>query len=137
MRVDAQAGEYGNLISKGIIDPTKLVARGATTRSVDRRPAHHHRSHGPGGAEERGPAMPGGGAAGWAAWTSKRANNYREQRPGMPGLLRQTSANQRFEICLSRSFLVAREHAADATVVPSGKAMHPIGTAMLPRRIGR
>ena len=65
MRVDAQAGEYGNLISKGIIDPTKVVARGATTRSVDRRPAHHHRSHGPGGARGAGaPAMPGGGAGG-------------------------------------------------------------------------
>ena len=62
---DAQAGEYGNLISKGIIDPTKVVRAALQARSVDRRPAHHHRSHGPGGARGAGaPAMPGGGGGG-------------------------------------------------------------------------
>ena len=29
---DAQAGEYGNMVTKGIIDPTKVVRRRSRTR---------------------------------------------------------------------------------------------------------
>jgi chaperonin GroEL len=43
---DAQSGEYVNMISKGIIDPTKGGARGVTGRSIGRRPAHHRRGDG-------------------------------------------------------------------------------------------
>jgi chaperonin GroEL len=42
---DAQNGEYVNLVSKGIIDPTK-VSGGPAERGVDRRAFDHHGSHG-------------------------------------------------------------------------------------------
>ena len=48
---DAQSGEYGNLVAKGIIDPTKVV-RAAEHISVDRWSSDHHRSHGRRKAEE-------------------------------------------------------------------------------------
>ena len=67
---DAQAGEYGNLVTKGIIDPTKVVRsaiQGAasvagllitTEAMVAEVPKKN----------QGAPAMPG--AAAWAAWTS-------------------------------------------------------------------
>jgi len=48
---DAQMGEYVNMMSKGIIDPTKVV-RAALQGGIGRRSAHHHRSHGRRKAEE-------------------------------------------------------------------------------------
>ena len=72
--IDAQTGEYGNLVSKGIIDPTKVVRvalQGAasiagllitTEAMVAELP------------KKQSPAMPGGPAevwAEWAAWTSE------------------------------------------------------------------
>ena len=65
---DAQTGEYGNLVSKGIIDPTKVVRvalQGAasiagllitTEAMVAELP------------KKESPAMPGGPAAAWAEW---------------------------------------------------------------------
>ncbi len=49
---DAQNGEYVNLVSKGIIDPTKSCSGGPTECGVDRRASDHHRSHGCRKAEE-------------------------------------------------------------------------------------
>ncbi len=48
---DLQTGEYVNLISKGIIDPTKVV-RVAIERSFNCGAADHHRSDGGRSAEE-------------------------------------------------------------------------------------
>jgi chaperonin GroEL len=80
MRVDAQAGEYANLISKGIIDPTKVVGRAALQRAASIAGLLiTTEAMVPEVQEERGRRRcPAAGAAGWAAWTSKRANNYRE-----------------------------------------------------------
>ena len=58
---DAQNGEYVNLVSKGIIDPTKVVRHGAAECSVDRRASDHHGSHGRRKAEE-------GKCGSWHAW---------------------------------------------------------------------
>jgi hypothetical protein len=47
---DSRTGEYGNLVVKGIIDPTKVVGvaiQNAASGSLD-----HHRSHGGQGTEE-------------------------------------------------------------------------------------
>ena len=76
---DAQAGEYGNLISKGIIDPTKVVRAALQGAASIAGLLITTEAMVPEVQKKQGPAMPGGGAAGWAAWTSKRANNYREQ----------------------------------------------------------
>lgn len=48
---DLQTGEYGNLISKGIIDPTKVV-RVAIQNAASVAALDHHRSHGGRSAEE-------------------------------------------------------------------------------------
>ena len=69
---DAQTGEYGNLVSKGIIDPTKVVRTAlqdaasiaglliTTEAMVAELP------------KKQSAAMPGGpGGAAWAAWTSE------------------------------------------------------------------
>ena len=62
---DAQNDEYGNLLTKGIIDPTKVVRAALQGAASVAGPAHHHRGHGGRGAEEAmpGAAMPGGGRA--------------------------------------------------------------------------
>jgi len=73
---DAQAGEYGNLISKGIIDPTKWCERTAGC-GVGRGPAHHNRSHGCRGAEEAEPSDAG-------------RSRWRHGRNGRHGLLRRS-----------------------------------------------
>ena len=49
---DAQNNEYVNLVSKGIIDPTKVVQGGAAESSVDCWASNHHGSHGRRKAEE-------------------------------------------------------------------------------------
>ena len=51
---DAQSGEYGNLVTKGIIDPTKVVRCADAGRGFGRWPVDHHRSHGGRSAEEGG-----------------------------------------------------------------------------------
>jgi hypothetical protein len=49
----SQTGEYVNLISKGIIDPSKVVRVGLNSeRGLGRGAADHHRSHGGRSAEE-------------------------------------------------------------------------------------
>jgi len=59
-------GEYWNLVTKGIIDPTRLFGRPCKNLSVDRRSSDHH---GKAMVAERpkkdsgAPAMPGGGMA--------------------------------------------------------------------------
>ena len=49
---DAQAGEYGDLVAKGIIDPTKVVRTRPAGRGLGRRPADHHRGDGRRAPEE-------------------------------------------------------------------------------------
>ena len=68
---DAQNGEYVNLLTKGIIDPTKVVRSAlqnaasiaglliTTEAMVAERPKK----------ESAAPGMPGGGTGGWAGWT--------------------------------------------------------------------
>ena len=58
---DAQTGEFGNLVSKGIIDPTKLPRR-AAGRFLDCGPLDHYRGDGGRIAEE---GILGAGNAGW------------------------------------------------------------------------
>jgi chaperonin GroEL len=58
---DAQAGEYGNLISKGIIDPTKVVRaalQGAASVAGLLITTEAMVAEAP---KKQGPAMPGGG----------------------------------------------------------------------------
>ena len=67
---DAQTGEYGNLVSKGIIDPTKVVRTAlqdaasiaglliTTEAMVAELP------------KKQSPAMPGGPVEAWAAWAA-------------------------------------------------------------------
>ena len=43
---DAQSGEYGNMLTKGIIDPTKVVRAALARRGICCRSADHHRSDG-------------------------------------------------------------------------------------------
>ena len=88
---DAQNGEYGNLVTKGIIDPTKVVRAAlqnaasiaglliTTEAMVAERPKKD------GGA----PAMPGGGMGGMGGWvwTTKPTLNRNDEGPGKsPGL---------------------------------------------------
>jgi hypothetical protein len=49
---DSQTGEYGNLVSKGIIDPTKVV-RAAIQNAASVAALFHHRTHGRRTAEEK------------------------------------------------------------------------------------
>jgi chaperonin GroEL len=49
---DAQTGEYGDMIAKGIIDPDQGRAHRSAGCRLDRLPADHHRSHGRREAEE-------------------------------------------------------------------------------------
>ena len=68
---DAQAGEYGNLISKGIIDPTKVVRaalQGAASVAGLLITTEAMVAEAP---RKQAAAMPGGGGGGWAAWTSR------------------------------------------------------------------
>jgi hypothetical protein len=73
---DAQAGEYGNLISKDIIDPTKVVR--ATLQGADRSPACSSRQR-PWSSScrrskvQRCREVPVEAWAEWAAWTSEAA----------------------------------------------------------------
>ena len=56
---DAQSGEYVNMMSKGIIDPTKVVRAALAGCGLGRRPAHHHRGDGRRVAEEKRPGDAG------------------------------------------------------------------------------
>ena len=56
---DAQSGEYVNLMSKGIIDPTKVVRTALAGRRLGGRPPHHHRGHGRRGTQEASPGHAG------------------------------------------------------------------------------
>ena len=49
---DAQSGAYGNLVTKGIIDPTKVVRVRPAGRRLYCGPLDHHRGHGGRSAEE-------------------------------------------------------------------------------------
>ena len=49
---DAQTSEYGNLVSKGIIDPTKVVRTALQDAASIAGSAHYHGSDGRRGAEE-------------------------------------------------------------------------------------
>jgi hypothetical protein len=71
---DSQTGEYGNLVSKGIIDPTKVVRCGDPERGLRRGSADHHRSHDRRTAEE--------------GWRSRR-RHAPGRRHGRHGLLIQ------------------------------------------------
>ena len=89
---DAQTGEYVNMVSKGIIDPTKVVRAAlqnaasvaglliTTEAMVAELPKKN-------GAGDAGDAA----AAAWAAWTSKSNRSYTSRNkkgPGaIPGLL--------------------------------------------------
>jgi len=82
---DSQTGEYGNLITKGIIDPTKGGARGDPECGLCRGSPDHHRSHGGRTAEEeRSGRRQCLRAAAWAAWTSDPSVQAvsRMQNPG-------------------------------------------------------
>ena len=73
--------EYVNMMSKGIIDPTKVRTRCATRRGIGRRSAHHNRGHGRRKAEE-GQWAPGN------AWR-RHGRHGRYGRYGRYGLLIQ------------------------------------------------
>ena len=82
---DSQTGEYGNLISKGIIDPTKVVRVGNPERSLGRGTADHHRSHGGRSAEEerrRWRHAPGR-RHGRYGFLSPTVQRKRKKRPGI------------------------------------------------------
>ena len=54
------------MLSAGIVDPAKVVRVRSSGRGVDRRPLHHHRGDGRGGAEtgKRADARRRGGMGG-------------------------------------------------------------------------
>ncbi len=84
---DSQTGEYGNLVSKGIIDPTKVVRAAiqnaasvaALLITTEAMVAELPKKNAGGGG-----GMPPGAAA-WAAWTSKSSHSSDYSRMQNPG----------------------------------------------------
>ena len=98
---DAQTGEYGNLVSKGIIDPTKVVRaalQGAASVAGLLITTEAMVAEVP---KKQSPAMPGGVAAEWAAWTSNRLRTAKARaRPRLLGKLTLPTAGlKRSDAC--------------------------------------
>ena len=79
---DAQEGQYGDLVSKGIIDPTKVVRTALQGRGLDRRIADDNRGRWwPKSPRRRRPCLACRRVAGWITKTGRQT-----QGPGnMPG----------------------------------------------------
>ena len=82
---DAQSGEYVNMMSKGIIDPSQGGARSIAGRRVRRRPADHHRGHGCRTAEEGEPSNAGRRRYGGNGLLIAQFILEKQKRPGTLG----------------------------------------------------
>lgn len=83
--VIAQTGEYGNLMSKGIIDPYQGSARRPAGRGLRRRPSRDDGGNGRGASEEEGSADRSGRGDGRYGLLIKRAQG-RPRRPRVPAI---------------------------------------------------
>ena len=134
---DAQTGEYGNMVSKGIIDPTKVVRIAlqdaasiaglliTTEAMVAELP------------KQQSPAMPGGaggGMGGWVAWVAwaiiDRAIVHREQRrPGHARAFFKTALPKKsFAVRITVAVIVP----ARCRVLARRDPQHPRPPAVLP-----
>ena len=76
MGFNAATDTYENLVTAGVVDPTKVVRIALAGRGLGRRPADHHRSGDQRyarGQAGHGRQCPAAAWAAWAAWTSKSA----------------------------------------------------------------
>jgi len=96
---DAQNGEYGNLMTKGIIDPTRGALRPAGRR-LDRRPSDSRRGDGGENAKKQSPRRRCRRAAEWTTDPHAIAAKY-EKGPG---------ASRPFGCCWGCSSLSAHAH---------------------------